>query len=125
MEKSVLTFTVVLCDKDSKVLRDVLESVTEFSGIAINVLQPVSKLVFDQYQGLRTNVRWMLKPDERGAIIVNLYELKKLYEMLAEIKAQIMVGKSDWHANLWHMLDQCYNSVFELFDNLLNPLNAE
>jgi len=125
MKKSVLTFTVILCDEDSEVLRKVLESVTEFQGIAINVLQPISRLVYQQYQGLRSNIKWMLREDEKGYIILNLYELKKLYEMIAEIKNQIEVGKSDWHLSLWLMLDQSYSALTRLFDNLLNPLEAE
>jgi len=67
----------------------------------------------------------MLQKDEKGYIILNLYELKKLYEMIAEIKNQIKIGKSDWHLSLWQMLDQSYSALTSLFDNLLNPMVAE
>lgn len=124
MERSKLTFTVVLCETDCKCLSYVLEVVKEHEKHALTILKPSSQLKFDEYLGLIANIRWILKKDEKGVIIVNLYELKKLYEMLDNIRSFIKVGTSSTHANFWYALDLCYNSVFELFDNLLNPLES-
>ena len=121
MTASKLTFTVILCPEDKKVLTDVLEVVIEHSMLAFHVIRPQSELLYQQFVGIIPNIRFMLKPDEKGHVVVNLYSILQLKNVICSITAQLLVGKSDQMSELWLALEECYNSLNELFEALLNP----
>lgn len=121
MEKSVLTFTVIVSDSDKKVLTDVLEVVQSYYLVAINVLKPQSELLFQNFAGLLPNIRFMLKPDQDGNVIINLYQLRNLFKVIDSICQQVLIGKSDKAYELFEALSECSNSLQSMFDDLLNP----
>lgn len=121
MTASKLTFAVILCSEDSKVLSDVLEVIIEHSMLAFHLIKPQSELLYQQFVGIIPNIRFMLKPDEKGHVVVNLYSLLQLKKVISSITAQLLVGKSDQMCELWLALEECYNSLNELFEALLNP----
>ena len=121
MTASKLTFTVILCPEDKKVLTDVLEVIIEHSMLAFHVIKPQSELLYQQFVGIIPNIRFMLKPDEKGHVVVNLYSILQLKNVISSITAQLLVGKSDQMSALWLALEECYNSLNELFEALLNP----
>lgn len=120
MERSKLTFTVILCPEDSKVLSDVLEVVKEHSMLAFHLIKPQSELLYQQFVGIIPNIRFMLKPDEKGHVIINLYSLLQLKKAISSITAQLLVGKSSKMSELWLALEECYNSLNELFEAIVN-----
>lgn len=124
MEKSHLTFTVLLCENDCKVLKNILEVVKENHSQALNVLKPQSNFLYERYNGILVNLRWMLKPNDRGEVIVNLYELKKLHEYLASISYEMQVGQSSASHELFIYISTCATQASLLFDDLLNPLKS-
>lgn len=125
MEKSVLTFTVIVSDSDKKVLTDVLEVVKSYYLIATRVLKPQSELLFQQFAGLLPNIRFMLKPDQDGNVIINLYQLRNLFKAIDSMCGQMMIGRSDKAYELFEALSECSNSLQEVFDCLINPAIAD
>lgn len=120
MTATKLTFTVILCPEDKKVLTDVLEVIIEHSMLAFHVIKPQSELLYQQFVGIIPNIRFMLKPDEKGHVIINLYSLLQLKKAISSITAQLLVGKSDKMSELWLALEECYNSLNELFEAIVN-----
>ena len=120
MTASKLTFTVILCPEDKKVLTDVLEVIIEHSMLAFHVIKPQSELLYQQFVGIIPNIRFMLIPDEKGHVIINLYSLLQLKKAISSITAQLLVGKSSKMSELWLALEGCYNSLNELFEAIVN-----
>jgi hypothetical protein len=121
MATSKLTFTVILSPEDSKILTDVLEVIVENSMLAFHAIKPQSELLYQQFIGIIPNIRFMLKPDEKGHVVVNLYSILQLKNVICSITAQLLIGKSEAMSELWLALEECYNSLNELFEALINP----